>query len=76
LLLFAGQEASFSPESILPSLSAIPNVRGEIFNARHGFCDPFSPNYNATAAIKAEKLAQNFLLEKSGTTKEAPAKHE
>lgn len=76
LLLFADQEASFSPESILPSLSAIPNVRGEIFNARHGFCDPFSPNYNAPAAIKAEKLAQNFLLEKSGTTKEAPAKHE
>ena len=69
MLLFADEEASFSPQSILPSLSAIPNVRSEIFNARHGFCDPFSPNYDATAAMKAEKLAQNFLLEKSGTIK-------
>lgn len=60
LLVFARHEPSFSPEGLLSALSGTPHVSGRIFEARHGFCDTHSPDYNEQAAAEAEILTRQF----------------
>lgn len=46
ILLFGEQEKSFNPVDLKISLAAYPNVLINIFEAAHGFADPYSPKYN------------------------------
>lgn len=61
LLLFARHEASFSPENLPAALSNTDNVNGEVLEAKHGFHNICSPDYDAGAAARADELTCGFL---------------
>ena len=61
LVLFARREKAFDPENVVGKLSVMPGVRCEIFDAGHGFCDPFSRSFDRLAAECADAAACGFL---------------
>ncbi|OPJ64191.1 dienelactone hydrolase family protein [Clostridium oryzae] len=61
LLIFAEDEKSFSPRELLRVLSEKTNVSAHVLVGKHGFSDPFSPNYCAQARDIANRLVNDFL---------------
>lgn len=60
LLIFADKEPSFNPTELAKNLKSL-NVHVHILKGKHGFSDPFSPNYFEPSSKKAEFLTYNFL---------------
>lgn len=61
LVIFAEQEPSFRPQSILSALESKPHVTAAVLPATHGFMDRFSESYDALSAQKAEEMTERFL---------------
>ncbi|MFX3635091.1 MAG: dienelactone hydrolase family protein [Candidatus Pristimantibacillus sp.] len=59
LLLFAREEPSFNVDELLLTLTN-PTTKTLIFNGKHGFSDPYSPNYNQQSAQEAFKEMTHF----------------
>lgn len=60
LLMFAKKD-SFDVTSVINSLKSAPNTNVELFQAEHGFFDPYSVHYDAIQAKEAENKAMCFL---------------
>jgi dienelactone hydrolase len=61
LLIFADREEYFDAPALAAALKSKPNVTSMLLSGSHGFCDPFSVNYNPASAAEAERLIENFL---------------
>lgn len=60
LLLFADRD-SFSVTEVVESLVHKDDITIEIYNAEHGFMDPYSKNFNGVRAKEAEARIISFL---------------
>jgi len=69
LLIFPNKEKSFSVGDLLCTLKKKANVDAHMLNGNHGFCDPFSSNYNDEAFRAAEKLVSKQI--RDGSSKES-----
>lgn len=65
LVIFAEQEPSFRPHSILSVLEGKPYVTVAVLPASHGFMDCFSERYDAHSTEKAEELTMELLRRNS-----------
>lgn len=61
LLIFASEESSFDPSELHFSKEQTALTDVHILNGRHGFCDPFSENFNPESAADARQLTVHFL---------------
>jgi dienelactone hydrolase len=60
ILFFPREERSFNVDELISSLNH-KNVEIHKLYGKHGFSDPYSPNYHAESAQKAFSRMQNFL---------------
>lgn len=60
LLLFAEEEKSFDPHDLQAQMGLPEKAEVHILKGKHGFADPFSPNYNASSAREAALLIEAF----------------
>lgn len=59
LLFFPEEEPSFSVDELISKLSK-KSIDIHKFKGKHGFCDPYSPNYLEESAQKAMKELESF----------------
>lgn len=62
-LLFS-REDSFNVDTLVSQLQGKSYLEIIVFNAKHGFIDPFSPHYDKVSAQYAERLIFEFLSRK------------
>lgn len=60
LLIFAEEEKSFDPRELKTRLEVMEGARVYILRGKHGFADPYGPNYNETSAGEAARLIKEF----------------
>jgi len=61
LLFFPQEEKSFNVDELIAALSRKRNVEVHQYAGRHGFADPFSPQYNEASAEEAWGEMLTFL---------------
>lgn len=61
LLIFAAEEKSFDSHALLAPLEAIDGAEVHILKGKHGFADPYGPNYNESSACEASRLIKDFI---------------
>ncbi len=61
LLFFPQEEHSFNVDDLISTLNQ-KNIEVHKFNGKHGFSDPYSPNYNFKSAQKAFNEMMNFII--------------
>lgn len=59
MLFFPQEEKSFNVDELI---STLENIEIHKFNGKHGFSDPYSPQYNEESAQKAFSEMVNFLM--------------
>jgi hypothetical protein len=62
LLIHAQNEAHFDAKELSKKLTAKAFVSSVVLEGRHGFMDRFSDNYLESSAIRAERLASDFIV--------------
>jgi dienelactone hydrolase len=60
LLIFAEEDKSFDPKELQNQLEAIERAEKYILKGKHGFADPYGPNYNESSAREAARLIAGF----------------
>jgi dienelactone hydrolase len=60
ILFFPQKEHSFNVNDLISTLDKM-NIEIHQFNGKHGFSDPYSPNYNGKSAQKAFSKMVNFI---------------
>ncbi|RZT23576.1 dienelactone hydrolase family protein [Fictibacillus sp. BK138] len=60
ILFFPQEEQSFDVEDLISTLDK-KNIEIHKFNGKHGFSDPYSPNYNGESAEKAFSKMVRFI---------------
>jgi dienelactone hydrolase len=60
ILFFPQKEQSFIVDDLISTLDK-KNIEIHKFNGKHGFSDPYSPNYNERSAQKAFSKMVNFI---------------
>ena len=60
LLIFAEEEESFDPRELKVQLERKEGAEVHILKGKHGFADPFGPNYNESSAREAAQLIEDF----------------
>lgn len=61
LLIFAEEEKSFDPQELRTQLETMEGTEVHILNGKHGFTDPYGPNYNGQSALEAGRLIEEFI---------------
>ncbi|MBB3111905.1 dienelactone hydrolase [Paenibacillus phyllosphaerae] len=61
LLFFAEEEKSFDVPDVSAVLDQKPKVAAVVYRGRHGFADPYSPNYNEESARLAFRQLLAFM---------------
>lgn len=61
LLIYPEEESAFEPRELKKELCNKERTEVHILKGRHGFSDPYSPNYNEESAKEAERIAADFL---------------
>jgi dienelactone hydrolase len=60
LLIFAEEERSFDPYELQIQMEKMGGGEVHILQGKHGFADPYSPNYLELSAREAERLIKAF----------------
>jgi dienelactone hydrolase len=60
LLIFAKEEKSFDPRELKAQLERMEGAEVHILEGKHGFADPYGPNYNEPSAKEAARLIEDF----------------
>lgn len=61
LLIFAEEENSFDPYGLLTHLERMEGAEVPILKGKHGFADPYAPNYRESSAREAGRLIRAFI---------------
>ncbi len=60
LLIFGEEETSFDPHELQTQLERMEGAEVHILKGKHGFADPYGPNYNESSAREAALLIEDF----------------
>lgn len=61
LLIFPEGEKSLDPHALQRELRKKERTEVYILTGRHGFADPYSPNYHEASAREAKRITEDFL---------------